>query len=282
MFRKKCQFAAFALCAFAAATSPASAASTITVAVTPVAADAVTDLVADFIAAYPSAGYSVSLNIISDAEAKAAIIAGADPVPDLFLSQSYLAPRQLAAKYPSLVSGAAFAYAIDRLVLYSSADKNVDVTAGLPSYETLQKFSMPDPELQDPYGLAALQILGTDYSRAVTDGLVLKTPDASGAAAAISFLDAFYGFTSLSQVCTATTGKRKFEKGSHYHLYGGGVDYLNNIILAGVKIARTRLPAEETELTDFVNFMLGAGSINFTQHCFKALTPAASAALSAP
>lgn len=255
--------AIFALCG-----APARAA-TITVAVSPTAAGAVTDLVSDFLSEFSTAGYSVSVSVVPDEEAKAAIIAGAAPMPDLFLAQSYVAPLELAGKYPNLVSGNVFPYAKDVLALYSSAGKNVDISAGLPA-RGLQRFALPDPANGDPYGVAAVQVLKDTYRYAKARGLLLEVGDVVSSYAAVEFVDSPYGFTGKSQICTAVAGVEEFEPGSFHHEYdlkdsATPID----IVLAGVKIKRDRAAEDEAELKAFVTYLTGAGAINFTQHCFK-------------
>jgi hypothetical protein len=263
----KCFAAAAAI--FALLGSPTRAA-TITVAVTPIAAGAVTDLVSDFLAEFSSSGYAVSVIVIPDADAKSAIVAGAAPVPDLFLAQSYLAPLELAGRYPRLVSGNVFPYAKDVLVLYSSAGKNVDISAGLPPRASLQRFSLPDPATKDPYGVAAVQVLKDTYRYAKARGLTLEVADAASSYAAVQFLDPPYGFTGKSQICTAVAGVEEFEPGSFRHEYDlRDSDTPLDLVLAGVKIARERAAEDEAELTAFVRYLTGAGRVNFTQHCFK-------------
>jgi molybdate transport system substrate-binding protein len=265
----KFEYFAAATALFALFAAPTRAA-TITVAVTPVASGAVTDLVSDFLAAFPTAGYTVSVIVTPDAEAKSSIIAGAEPAPDLFLAQSYLAPMELAGKYPRLVSGNVFPYAKDVLVLYSSASKNVDITAGLPPLASLQRFSLPDPASKDPYGVAAAQVLKTAYRYAETRGLTQKVADAVSSYAAVQFLDAPYGFTGKSQICTAVAGAEEFEPGSFRHEYDlRDSDTPIDLVLAGVKIARQRAAEDEAELKAFIRYLTGPGSINFTQHCFE-------------
>jgi molybdate transport system substrate-binding protein len=265
MFIRKLKHFALTASAVALLCPSAHAASSITVTVTPVAANAVADLIADFLNAFPTQGYSVSLRVVSDAAAKDGIIAGAAPRPDLFLSQSFLAPEELQLNYPALVAGTPFPFAEDSLVLYSSAGKNVDISAGIPATSALQAFALPDPATLDPYGIAAGLELKRAYFYALQKGLVLKTPDAGSAYAAVEYLTTPYGFTGKSQICSALAGTEEFEPGSFHHEFTGGLP----IVLAGVKITRTRSVAEEAELTDFVSFLSGAGSINFTQHCFK-------------
>jgi len=266
MFVSKFKHLALAVSAAMLLCPSAQAASSITVSVTPIAANAVADLVSDFLNAFPTSGYSVSLKIVSDAAAKDGIVAGNAPVPDLFLSKSFVAPLDLKLNHPTLIVGDPFPYAEDTLVLYSSADKNVDISGGVPSFSHLQPFSIPTPATLDPYGVAAALVLKGTYLRAVRNGLVLKTEDAAGSYAAVEYLTTSYGFTGKSQICSAVAGVEEFEPGSFHHEFTNTTP----IVLAGVKIASsTRTAAQETELTDFVNYLTGTGSVNFTQHCFK-------------
>lgn len=246
--------------------------STITITVSPVAADALADLVADFLNDFPAAtyGYSISLQVVPDDEAKAGIIAGS-AVPDLFLSQSFVAPDELLTTYPSLVSGSPFAYAQDTLVLYSSAEKNVDVSNGVPAGSSLQKFSIPDPATLDPYGIAAALLLNKTYLLALSQQKVLKTPDATSSYAAVEYLPVaeggtLYGFTGKSQICSAVAGTEEFEPGSSHYEFSSAVP----ILLAGIKIANpSRTPEQAAELADFIAYLTGAGRNNFIEHCFR-------------
>lgn len=264
MFVRKLKHLALAASAAALLCPSAQAASTIKIAVTPMAANAIVDLVADFQNAFPTSGYSVSVQVMPDAVAKDRVITGTAPVPDLFLAQSYAAPLDLQLNHPALVSGDVFPYAQDTLVFYSSAGKNVDVSAGVPSLNELQPFTMPDPATLDPYGVAAVLALNYKYPAALNQNKVIKTPDAGTAYAGVEYFTPLYGFTGKSQICTAVTGVEEFEPGSSHHEYG------IPIVLAGVKIASsTRTADQEAELTDFINYLTGVGSINFPQHCFK-------------
>lgn len=246
--------------------------STITITVSPVAANALADLVADFLNDFPAAtyGYSISLQVVPDDEAKAGIIAG-NAVPDLFLSQSYVAPQDLLIHHHDLVSGSPFAYAQDSLVFYSSAEKNVDVSNGVPSFNNLQKFSIPDPALLDPYGIAAMLWLNKTYVLALGKQKVLKTPDATTSYASVEYLPVaeggtVYGFTGKSQICSAVAGTEEFEPGSSHYEFTNVIP----ILLAGIKIANpSRTPAQEAELADFITYLTGAGRNNFIEHCFR-------------
>ncbi|MFA6094972.1 MAG: substrate-binding domain-containing protein [Candidatus Paceibacterota bacterium] len=247
--------------------------STITITVSPVAANALADLVADFLNDFPVAtyGYSISLQVVPDDEAKAGIISG-NAVPDLFLSQSFVAPEGLLIHHPELVSGKPFAYAQDPLVFYSSAEKNVDVSQGVPTLNNLQKFSIPDPASLDPYGIAATLLLNKTYVLALSKQKVLKTPDATTSFAAVEYLPVAaggtaYGFTGKSQICSAIAGTEEFEPGSSHYEFTNVVP----ILLAGIKIAKpSRTQEQEAELADFISFLsTGAGRNNFIEHCFR-------------
>jgi molybdate transport system substrate-binding protein len=89
----------------------------------------------------------------------------------------------------------------------------------------------------------------------------------------VEYLNYAYGFTAKSQICTVFNGVEQYEAGSFHHEYTFGVDYFNPIVLTGIKVARTRTAAQETELTDFVNFLTGVGTTTGTntllQHCYK-------------
>lgn len=264
MFVSKFKHLALAASVAALLSPSAQAASTIRVAVTPMAASAVVDLVTAFTSAFSASGYSVSIQVISDGLAKDGIVGGT-AVPDLLLSQSFVTPLDLKLNHPALVVGDPFPYAQDTLVLYSSAAKGVDISAGLPSRQDLQPFSLPDPATLDPYGVAAVLALKTTYPYALGKGLVLKTPDAGAAFGAVEFLSASYGFTAKSQICSAAAGYEEFEPGSFHHEYSN-----LPIVLAGIKLASgTRTADQETELTDFINYLAGAGGTNFTRYCFK-------------
>jgi molybdate transport system substrate-binding protein len=251
--------------ALAMFTGSAQAAATITIAVTPIAANAIADLVADFQGAFSASGYTVSLVVTGEADAEAAILAGGASGPyDLLLAQSPQVPRDLATKYPSLVTGSVFSYAKDTLVLYSTT---TNISAGAPT--KLQSLSIPDPATLDPYGRAAVQALKGGWLYAVGKNLLVKAPDAASSYAAVEYLGTPYGFTGKSQICTAVTGVEEYEFGSYHHEYSYGVDYATDLVLAGVKVARTRTTAQSDELTAFIGYLTGAGAVNFTQHCFK-------------
>jgi molybdate transport system substrate-binding protein len=286
----------------------AQAASTITIAASPTVAAAVNDMINDFIGvtdSLPNAtggiglGYSIALQVISDAEAAANIIAANQPggdltqLPDLFLSQSVVAPNDLILKGLTL-DGELIKFAKDSLVLYSSGEKQANITATIDPNGHLDlnklvkiKVAAPDWTTNDPYGSSVKKILGSSLIQQLKkkNKLVL-TPDAVSSYAAVEIVDladggADWGFTGLSQICAVSDGVQAFEPGSKHFTFSARFD----VQLAGVKIANnfnttsspTYSPAQEQELRDFVDFLTGTplGGVPYTgqdtlaQRCFK-------------
>ncbi len=264
---------AIATAALAIALScPSARATNIRVAVTPTAANAIADVVSDFILANPT--YTVTLISQSDSISNDAIVAGGSGY-DLLLAQSALVPVVLKLRYPSLLAGDPFPYAVDTLVLYSTT---VDISNGAPL--TLAPFAVPDPSTLDPYGLATVEVLRLRYLAASRKGLPILTSDSGSSYASVEYLGTTYGFTGKSQICTAVTGVEEFEPGSFHHEYVFARDYFTPIVLAGVKLANTRDATQETELIDFVNFLAAAGGTTLQQHCYK--LPGAATSLALP
>lgn len=284
------------------------AASTITIAASPAVANAVNDMINDFIGvtdSLPNAtggiglGYSISLQVITDAEAAANIITANQPggdltqLPDLFLSQSVVAPNDLILKGLTL-DGQLIKFAKDSLVLYSSAEKQANITATIAPNGYLEldkllkiKVATPDWTSNDPYGLSVKKLLGSGLLQLLKNkNKLVVTPDMVSSYAAVEIVDladggAPWGFTGLSQICTVNDGIQAFEPGSKYFTFPARFD----VQLAGVKIANnfnlTSSPsyssAQEQELNDFVDFLTGTplGGVSYTgqdtlaQRCFK-------------
>jgi ABC-type molybdate transport system substrate-binding protein len=276
----------------------AQAASTITIYASPAVANAVNDMVSDFIGVtneivnpatgLKGLGYAVSLEIWPDADAAAAIKladpAGTDPTagkgPDLFLSQSSSAPNTLTTSGLAL-DGTLINFAKDSLVIYSSADKqaalNTVLTSGAMDNKKLLlsslKAAIPDPSTNDPYGLSAQKLLGGSgtksiYTQLVNKGILMKVPNMVSSYAAVEVVDkvdggADFGFTGLSQICSALDGTQKFHTGAKQWILPAllGLD----VQLSGVTIANsantptspTYSAAQHQELYDFVNFLTG-------------------------
>lgn len=252
----------------------AHAATSITVAATPAMANTLADIVSDFQNQYSTSGYSVAVAVDLDVNIRDAVVSGGAMGPyDIFLSESALLPLQLLLKYPTLAPGPVFPYARDTLVLYSSST-SVDISAGLPS-SGVKAFALPDPKTLDPWGVAAGQVIFQDWAAltAYRQGLGTLVPDAATSFAEAEYLNVPYAFTGKSQVCTLFNGVEQYEVGSFHHEYKLGKDYFNDIVLAGIKIARTRTADQETEATNFVNFLRGVGATVGTNtlksHCLK-------------
>ncbi len=268
-----------ALCASAALTtmcSTADATTTISVGVAPSFADTLTDIIGAFQNYYIVNGnlsYNVVLTIDTDANLESNIVSGGSSPPyDLFLSSRRSTPHVLYDKYNSLVVGSPFPYAKDFLMLYSTS---VDISAGLPSSLT-QAFVIPDPT-QDVYGARAAEVLETTPGAryAYNHGYIQTRPDVGTTFAAVDGGFYPYGFVAKSEICQYYGGSEHYVDGTYHH------EYLPNswehpyrpIILTGVKLARARATDQETELTNFVNFLTGAGTSAGTdviqQYCFK-------------
>jgi molybdate transport system substrate-binding protein len=243
-------------------------AATITIAVTPTAAATFADVASDFTLANPT--YAVSVVQIADTDAKDAIVSGGATGPyDLLIAQSPLLPAVLQYRYPTAIVGTPFAVAKDTLVVYSNS---VDVSRRLPP--GLVKFAIPDPGALDPYGLAGVEANLGGYLLGLAKKLVVKTSDAASSFAAAEYLTvdqggAAYAFTGKSQICTAVTGVEEYAPSTYHHEYTYGKDYFTDIVLTGVKVARTRDADTETALSAFVTYLANGGGTTLKQHCYK-------------
>ena len=204
MYIKKKRYVVLIVAAIALLSPSVHAASNITIYASPAVSSAAADLVSDFInvtndIGATGRGYNVSLKIMSDADAHAAIIAGAGP--DLYLSQSTTLPTDIITQGLSL-DGQLIKFAKDSLVIYSSAAKvaalksvltgaTVDNSKLLLSSLTV---SIPDPALNDPYGISAQKLLGgtasgSVYSRLDKKGLLVKEIDSVSAYGDVEYID---------------------------------------------------------------------------------------------
>ena len=240
----------------------AACSSLINVAVSPSIANTASNVVAAFYNYYPSASYCVGLVVYADANIASDIVSGGSTGPyDLFLSDSAVYPYDLAFFYSSLVSGQPFPFATDTLDLYSSANTPVNISGGLPT-TGIQPFKYPDPSTLDPWGLAAIQVLYSKwpYIQALENGIGTTDPNTVAVYADVEFSGVAYGFTAKSQVCNNYGGGQVYEVGSYHYEYEFGRDYFTPIEWFGVAIARGQTAAQETELTDFINFLTGVGT----------------------
>lgn len=203
--------------------------------------------------------YTVNLTADAVANIKAEIIAGGATGPyDLLISPDYT-PLELKLTQPSLVVGNPFAFAEDKLALYSLT-KNIN--AGLPS-QLKDTFVIPDPA-QDIYGVAAASVLATTPGALVAyaRGRIKTSPAVDVALAAIENGDYKYGFVAKSLICRKFDGVETYTEGTYHHIYSprGPHPYLP-IKLKGIKIARTRTAAQDTVLTAFIDFLQGRDGV---------------------
>jgi molybdate transport system substrate-binding protein len=247
--------------AFAVTYSPAYAASTIKVAVAPSFAKAANDIIGAFGNYYYTnygLSYNVSLFIEDASQIEADIIAGGTTGPfDLFLSSSVDEPYYLQNHYPSLVSGAPFNYARDRLDLYSPS---VDVTGGLP-YPLTTNFVIPDPT-NDTYGAAAAQILASSPwnipASSIPGGYVFTQPTVGQTYSVIKKGLYSYGFVAKSQICRYVAGTYIYPTGSYHLEYApNGAHPYTPQHLNGIAIALTRTTDQQTELANFIAYLTG-------------------------
>ncbi len=262
--------------AFVMMYSSAFAATTISIGVAPSFANTLNDVIGAFQNYYIVNGnlsYNFVVTIDTAANLESNIVNGGASAPyDLLLSSDGLAPLELYADYNSLVVGSPFPYAKDSLMLYSAS---VDISAGLPTSLT-QPFVLADPKT-DVYGTSAAEVLVTTPGviTAYKQGYIQTRPDIGTTFAAVDGGTYAYGFVAKSQICQYYGGSEQYIQGTYHHeyLYNNWAHPYVPIVLTGVKIARTRAADQETELTNFVNFLTGVGSSDGTgvikQYCFK-------------
>ncbi|WP_019868169.1 molybdate ABC transporter substrate-binding protein [Methylovulum miyakonense] len=298
MFIRNAKHFAIAAAMVALLSPNVQATSTITIYASPTVGSVATDLVSDFLSVTGDLGlgYNVRLQIMSDTDAQAAIIAAAatGTGPDLFLSKSTASPNAIIADGISL-DGQLIKFAKDSLVLYSSAEKVANIqsvlTNGTVDNVKLElsslTVSIPDPALNDPYGLSAQKLLGGSkpsswYSKLDNSGVLVKSIDSVSAYGSVRYVDKVDGgtdlaFTGLNQICNALDGTKHFEPGAKQWVIPSvlGLD----IQLAGVALvnsANQSNPAQYQELTDFVSFLTGTalaegaktGKDTLAEHCY--------------
>jgi molybdate transport system substrate-binding protein len=262
--------------AFVTMYSTAYAATTISIGVAPSFANTLNDVIGAFQNYYIVNGnlsYNVVVTIDTGANLESNVVNGGAAAPyDLLLSSDALAPVKLYADYNSLVVGSPFPYAKDSLDLYSAS---VDISAGLPT-SLNQPFVLADPRA-DVYGTSAAEVLLTTPGviTAYKQGYIQTRPDIGTTFAAADGGTFAYGFVAKSQICQYYGGSEQYVPGTYHHeyVYNNWAHPYVPIVLTGIKIARTRAADQETELTNFVNFLTGVGSSDGTsvikQYCFK-------------
>ncbi len=212
---------------------------------------------------YNGSGYTFTITVDATTNLKNAIIAGGATGPyDLFLSADYAAPEALYTSYGSLVVGSPFEYAIGSLELYSGPVNTVNISAGLP-YPLTTNLVIADPT-KAPYGLAASQVLASSPWGITTipSGYVYTRPNINATYSAVQAGTYAYGFVAKSAICQYYSGSEHYVAGTYHYeyLYNNASHPYSQIKQYGIEIALTRTAAQNTELSNFVNFLTGVGT----------------------
>ncbi|WP_180982474.1 molybdate ABC transporter substrate-binding protein [Methylocella silvestris] len=268
--RKKRKLTFAAVATLAMACSPAYATTTtITIGVAANFSTTLNAIINSF-SSYYSGTYTYKFVTVVDSTTnlKNAIISGAGAGPyDLFLSADFAAPQQLYTSYSSLVVGSPFQYATGSLVLWSGATNHVDISGGLPSPLTTN-FVLADPT-KAPYGKAASQVLSSapwsiPTSTTYPSGYAQTRPNINTTYAAVKDGTFPYGFVAKSAVCTKPSTTEVWYDSTHTshheYLYNDAAHPYDQIKQYGVKVVKSRTADQETELTNFLNFLTGVGT----------------------
>lgn len=261
--------------ALAMATSPAFA-TQINIGVAANFSSTLNAIISSFKNYYAGTNYTFSVTVDSTTNLKNAIIAGgAAPPYDLFLSADLAAPQDLFTNHNSQVSGSPFLYAIGGLMLYSGPVTPVNISAGLPSPLTTN-IVIADPT-KAPYGKAASQVLASAPWSITTipSGFVFTRPNINATYSAVQAGTYAYGFVAKSAICQYYSGAEHYVAGTYHYeyLYNDAAHPFSQIKQYGIKIVRTRTTDQQTQLTNFVNFLTGAGTSLGTaliqKYCYK-------------
>ena len=212
---------------------------------------------------YSPTNYSFVVSVDSTTNLKNAIISGGATGPyDLFLSADFAAPQDLYINHSSLVAGSPFLYANGSLMLYSGPVNTVNISAGLPSPLTAD-LVIADPT-KAPYGKAAAQVLAsTPWSiTTIPSGHVFTRPNINATYAAVQAGTYASGFVAKSAICQYTGGSEHYVAGTYHHeyLYSDASHPYSQIKQYSIEIALSRAADQETELTNFINFLTGSGT----------------------
>ncbi len=256
----KFKTAALSVVAASVLSSPATqAATTINVAVAANFTATITQLISTFKLLYP--GTDVKFTSDSSANLQAAII-NKTATYDLFLSADKARPQTLATTYPTLIVGSPFLYAVGELELWSPT---FNISGGLANPIPVP-IVLADPN-KAPYGTAAAQVLSTSpwsipwvpgaaYPPAGTANVFTK-PNISLTYSAVKSGAYAYGFIAQSSICKLVGGVKTFSSGFHHsYPFTDATHPHAEIAQYAIKVANSaRTAAQETELTNFINFL---------------------------
>lgn len=243
--------------------SPAYATTTIKIGVAANFSATLNAIIASFQNYYNGSGYTFVVTVDSTTNLKNAIIAGGATGPyDLFLSADFAAPQDLFANHASLVVGSPFKYAVGSLELYSGPVNTVNISAGLPS-PLATNIVIADPT-KAPYGKAASQVLASSPWSITTipSGFVFTRPNINSTYSAVQGGTYAYGFVAKSAICQYYSGSEHYVAGTYHHeyLYNDAAHPYSQILQYGIQIALSRTAAQNTELSNFINFLTGVGT----------------------
>jgi len=263
-----------ALCALSIATLTTSSAQAVNINVAVAAnfTNTMNSLIGAFKLAFPSKGYTVTFASDSSAVLQSRIISHSVAY-DLFLSADQTRPQQLLTNYPTLVTGPIFLYAVGELELWSPTN---NVSAGLPSPLTTN-IAIADPA-KAPYGAAAAQVLASSpWSIAppfTAANHVILRPNIGLTYTDIKNGVYAYGFIHQSAICKLVNGVKTFNSGFHHtYPYNDPAHPHNRILQYGIKVVNSaRTAAQNTELTDFLNFLATPTAQNIVKSSCYALS----------
>lgn len=245
-----------------AATSAQAATITIKVGASPSLANALVDLIGTFQGYYfdNAVSYNVAVTVDSNANLKAAVLAGGTPSPfDLILTDDSDLVAEFFRSYSAYVEGTPLPFAYDHIDLYSvSLDISHCVTPNFTG-----PLVIPDPA-EDAFGKAAAKILAAPPFRITTipNARVAVQPNVATAQAGIELGMYPYGVVPKSAICTSPAGTPVYPEGSYHHELPAPLNArYGTIPLTAVKVVNGARSADQvTELTAFTNFLTGAGT----------------------
>lgn len=229
-------------------------------------------LIGAFKLKYPTSGYTVTFSSDSSAVLQNRIISHSVAY-DLFLSADQARPQQLLTNNPTLVTGPIFLYAVGELELWSPTN---NISAGLPA-PLITNIAIADPS-KAPYGAAAAQVLASAPWRitppfSAANHVILR-PNIGLTYTDIKNRVYAYGFIHQSAICKLVNGVKTFTSGFHHTYPWNDTAHPHSKILQyGIKVVNSaRTAAQNTELTNFVNFLATPTAQNIVKSSCYALS----------
>jgi molybdate transport system substrate-binding protein len=217
--------------------------------------------------------YDIVVTVDTTANLQASIVSGGAAGPyDLYLTDDHNSTDYLELNYPSYLESPPFHFADDYVDLYSAS---VDIHNGLP-YPLTTPVVIADPTV-DVYGKAASSILASSPWSITTipSTNVATEPSVAVTQAAVELGNFSYGFVAKSAICSNPSGTEIYPAGTYHAEYTpNGTHPYAKIKVSGAKIAiAARTTDQETELTNFVNFLTGSGTTRGTavlqRYCYN-------------